>query len=569
MERPGVRRGPGPGAAAVRQAGPDAATSCSTPKPAAPPRHRRRASSRAPTGSAGQLVDDGLWQSRAEGRARARPPRSEPRPGAAGPADGVAVRGAAGARAASGVAGRPPVPVRLTRTSSRPRRGCRTARRSRRLYYVTCPRLTGRISTLEGAGLMAEMTAELAADPELAQAYSAAHEDYLARRAALGDVPEIAGVSAGGMPTRVKCLHVLVGHALAAGAGVNPLGDEALAAARRRVGHGGSRRAVEPPGGGLMTRVAAIDCGTNSIRLLVADDRPGGRHVARPGPADGDRPARPGRRPDRPAGRRRAGAGPSPRPRSTPPPARARVSSGSGSWPPRRPGTRPTATEFVDGIRSRLGVEPEVVSGAEEAALSFAGATARAGRGGCRGAVPRGRHRWWLDRGGARCLAGVEAARSVDIGCVRLTERHLHGDPPTPAEIAAAASTSTRRARPGRAPRCPLAASRHPGRAGRHGHDRCRALPGAGPLRPARASTASRLPVADVVTACDDLLGMNRERAKSVALHASRAGSTSSAPVPDLARGHPPSRLARPPGRRPGQRARHPRRHRLAWSDVA
>ena len=53
---------------------------------------------------------------------------------------------------------------------------------------------------------------------------------YLADRATLGDVPEIDGVSAGGMPTRVKCLHVLVGHALAAGPGVTPLGDEALAA---------------------------------------------------------------------------------------------------------------------------------------------------------------------------------------------------------------------------------------------------------------------------------------------------------------------------------------------------
>jgi uncharacterized protein len=97
-------------------------------------------------------------------------------------------------------------------------------------YYVTCPRLTGRISTLEGQGLMAEMTDALAADPTLAQAYSSAHADYLARRAALGDVPEIDGVSAGGMPTRVKCLHVLVGHSLAAGPGVNPFGDQALVA---------------------------------------------------------------------------------------------------------------------------------------------------------------------------------------------------------------------------------------------------------------------------------------------------------------------------------------------------
>jgi hypothetical protein len=97
-------------------------------------------------------------------------------------------------------------------------------------YYVTCPRLTGRISTLEGSGLMAEMTAQLSTDPALAQAYSNAHADYLARRARLGEVPEIAGVSAGGMPDRVKCLHVLVGHSLAAGPGVNPLGDATLAA---------------------------------------------------------------------------------------------------------------------------------------------------------------------------------------------------------------------------------------------------------------------------------------------------------------------------------------------------
>jgi hypothetical protein len=97
-------------------------------------------------------------------------------------------------------------------------------------YYLTCPRATGAISTLESQGMMREMTERLAEDGELAAAYHRAHEDYLARRAALGEVPEIAGTSAGGMPTRVKCLHVLVAHALAAGPGVNPLGDEALAA---------------------------------------------------------------------------------------------------------------------------------------------------------------------------------------------------------------------------------------------------------------------------------------------------------------------------------------------------
>lgn len=97
-------------------------------------------------------------------------------------------------------------------------------------YYLTCPRAVAGCSTLESQGMMAEMTARLAEDEQLAAAYRGAHEAYLADRASLGDVPEIAGVSAGGMPTRVKCLHVLVGHALAAGRGVNPLGDEALAA---------------------------------------------------------------------------------------------------------------------------------------------------------------------------------------------------------------------------------------------------------------------------------------------------------------------------------------------------
>ncbi|MDE9364341.1 DUF501 domain-containing protein [Luteipulveratus sp. YIM 133132] len=97
-------------------------------------------------------------------------------------------------------------------------------------FYATCPRLTGAVSTLESSGMMREMSERIEADPVLAQAYAAAHEDYLRRRAELGDVPEIAGVSAGGMPTRVKCLHVLVAHSLAVGPGVNPLGDEALAA---------------------------------------------------------------------------------------------------------------------------------------------------------------------------------------------------------------------------------------------------------------------------------------------------------------------------------------------------
>jgi hypothetical protein len=96
-------------------------------------------------------------------------------------------------------------------------------------YYLTCPRANTACSALEASGLMTEMTQRLASDPDLAAAYEAAHQAYLADRAALGEVPEIDGISAGGMPNRVKCLHALLGHALAAGPGVNPIGDEVVA----------------------------------------------------------------------------------------------------------------------------------------------------------------------------------------------------------------------------------------------------------------------------------------------------------------------------------------------------
>lgn len=103
-------------------------------------------------------------------------------------------------------------------------------------YYLTHPVITAAASRLEAAGLMNDMTDRLGSDSELAAAFLKAHESYIAAREAIGEragtgpVPEIAGISAGGMPTRVKCLHVLIGHSLAAGPGVNPLGDEALAA---------------------------------------------------------------------------------------------------------------------------------------------------------------------------------------------------------------------------------------------------------------------------------------------------------------------------------------------------
>lgn len=111
-------------------------------------------------------------------------------------------------------------------------------------YYLTHPAATAAMSTLEAARVMPELAALLDEDEDVAARYRAAHDAYLADRALYGDVPEIEGVSAGGMPTRVKCLHALAGHALAAGPGVNPIGDAALA----RSGWSPARCRCDEPG---------------------------------------------------------------------------------------------------------------------------------------------------------------------------------------------------------------------------------------------------------------------------------------------------------------------------------
>jgi len=99
------------------------------------------------------------------------------------------------------------------------------------LYYLSHPAATAAVSTLEANAVMAELQAELRQDAELHASYARAHESYLADRDGIDDVPEIAGISAGGMPDRVKCLHSLVAHSLAAGPGINLIGDRALALA--------------------------------------------------------------------------------------------------------------------------------------------------------------------------------------------------------------------------------------------------------------------------------------------------------------------------------------------------
>ena len=101
------------------------------------------------------------------------------------------------------------------------------------LYYLTCPRAGAAASRLESTGRMRQWQADLATDPALAAGYRAAHEAYLAERDALADRDALDRLptrsSAGGMPDRVKCLHALAAHALAAGPGVNPVGDRAVA----------------------------------------------------------------------------------------------------------------------------------------------------------------------------------------------------------------------------------------------------------------------------------------------------------------------------------------------------
>ena len=97
------------------------------------------------------------------------------------------------------------------------------------LYYLCHPDAVAAASRLEAAGFMAELNERLRVDQQLAAEYRSAHERYIADRERIAQVPEIAGVSAGGMPTRVKCLHALFAHSLARGRGANPVGDIALA----------------------------------------------------------------------------------------------------------------------------------------------------------------------------------------------------------------------------------------------------------------------------------------------------------------------------------------------------
>jgi exopolyphosphatase/guanosine-5'-triphosphate,3'-diphosphate pyrophosphatase len=194
-------------------------------------------------------------------------------------------------------------------------------------------------------------------------------------------------------------------------------------------------------------RVAAIDCGTNSLRLLVADVDPGTGRLT-----DVDRRMQ----------IVRLGQGVDSTGRLAPEALERTLRALRGyagliedlsAQAVRMVATSATrdaanAADFVQGVESVLGIEPEVLSGTDEAYLSFTGATAEFGaRSGPPGPylvvdIGGGSTEFVAGGGpatGAGEPAGISAA-SVDIGCVRLTERHLHSDPPRPAEISAAAT---------------------------------------------------------------------------------------------------------------------------------
>ena len=227
------------------------------------------------------------------------------------------------------------------------------------------------------------------------------------------------------------------------------------------------------------------------------------------------------------------------------------------------------AAEFVRGVTAILGVAPEVLSGDEEARLSFTGATAELAAG--PGAPADGREpppylvvdigggSTEFVLGGGQADAGAPlAALSVDIGCVRLTERHLHGDPPTRAEIAAA-TTDIDAALDAVAAEVPVAVGPDAGRPGRARSPRWPGSRSGCPATiPARIHHA-RIPAAQVHEVTRELLAQTREQRAAIGvMHPGRVDVIGAGA---LVLDRVMARFGFERGR--GQRARHPRRHRL------
>jgi exopolyphosphatase/guanosine-5'-triphosphate,3'-diphosphate pyrophosphatase len=185
-----------------------------------------------------------------------------------------------------------------------------------------------------------------------------------------------------------------------------------------------------------VTRVAAFDCGTNSLRLLIADLDPGtgesaeivremrivrlGQGVDRTGRIAEESMARTFAALDEYAALVAEHQ-----------PEIVRFCATSAAR------DAENAAEFMAGVRRRVGVEPEVIDGDEEARASFAGATRGLGRLDHQGGAPEPVLVVDIGGGSTELILGEVAAESLDIGSVRLTERHLHDDPPTAEQVAA------------------------------------------------------------------------------------------------------------------------------------
>lgn len=359
-------------------------------------------------------------------------------------------------------------------------------------FYLTSPEAVKAVSRIEAEGFMRECNDLLKNDAKIAEQYKNASESYKAFRHALAlrlkDSEEhILDISAGGMPSRVKCLHALLAQTLVMGKGVNPIGDIVLnrivdefdpSVCRCTIPWGdddsddasndasevsddvskdaskdASKNAGEASKVSKVSKcevsnksvcVAAIDCGTNSIRLKIArvdnhgitDIVPRMLRVVRLGEGIDET-------------------------HQFSCDALQRVKAAAQEFAQVLKDNPVDAIRFVATSATRdannrdvfeqmmideLGVKPEVISGTQEAELSFLGATSVV----LRDELPSPYLVVDLGGGSTELVLGgdgktsdarkVVASYSINIGSVRMTERHLHTDPPTDDEISSAIS---------------------------------------------------------------------------------------------------------------------------------
>lgn len=336
--------------------------------------------------------------------------------------------------------------------------------------YLTSPEAVKAASHLEAQGFMKECNNLLNNDNDIVKKYEQAHKYYLEFRHELAirleDSEEhIKDMSAGGMPVRVKCLHALLAQSLVMGKGVNPIGDMVLSKVKNEFDPNVCKcttpwsddaNEIETEkllntksfntntiiGTNKSVCVAAIDCGTNSIRLKIAKVNANGMRDVVPRML---RVVRLGQGIDET--------------HMFAEDALQRVKSAAKEFAKVLSEHKIDAIRFVATSATRdalnrdifeqmmfdeLGVHPEVISGTEEAALSFLGATSVVSRKDLQAPYVV------VDLGGGSTeivLGGdgvniaedkVDSAYSMNIGSVRMTERHLHTDPPTEEEISCA-----------------------------------------------------------------------------------------------------------------------------------